>query len=64
MDRKENFFSLRVVRHWNRPREVEGFLSLEVLRKCGDAALRDAVSEHGGDGLWLHEMIFSSLFQC
>lgn len=50
MDRKKLLFSLRVVRHWNRPREVEGFLSLEVLRKCGDVARRGAVSGHYGMG--------------
>jgi len=25
--------------------------SLEVLKNCGDVALRDVVSGHGGDGL-------------
>lgn len=28
---------------WNR-------LSLEVMKNCGDVALRDLVSGHGGDG--------------
>jgi len=37
--------------HWHRlPREVVELLSLEVFRKMADVALRDVVSEHGGDG--------------
>ena len=28
-------------------------LSLEVSKKRADVALRDVVSGHGGDGLWL-----------
>jgi len=36
--------------YWNRlPREVVE--ALEAFKKCGDEALRDMVSEHGGDGL-------------
>jgi len=38
--------------HWHRlPREVVQSLSLEVFRHRGDVALRDVVSECGGDGL-------------
>ena len=40
---------IRVVMHWHRlPREVEESLSMEVLRKRVDVALRDMVSGYGG----------------
>lgn len=35
------------------PREVVGSLSLEVSKSCGDVAMRDTVSEHSGDALWV-----------
>ena len=42
MDIKNNFFSERVVRHWNRlPREAIEWPSLEVFRKHVDVALRN-----------------------
>jgi len=49
---RNNLFSGRVLRQWHRlPREVVQSPSLEVFRNCGDAALRDMVNKHGGDGL-------------
>ena len=45
---RNNFFS-GMVRHWHRlPREVVVSLSLEVVRKSGDVALRGMVIGHGG----------------
>jgi len=39
-------FSKRVVMQWQRlPREVGELPSLEVLKNCGDEAMRDVVSE-------------------
>ena len=55
---RKHFFSERVVMQWHRlPREVVRSPSLEVFRKLGDLALRDAVSGHGGDGLGLDLMM-------
>ena len=63
MDIKTNFIS-GVVRHWHRlPREVVESPSLKVLKNCGDVALKDMVSGHGGDGLAVGLDDLSGLFQ-
>ena len=41
---RKNFFTVRVVKHWNRlPREGVELPSLEGFKKCVDVALRDKV---------------------
>jgi len=44
LDIRKNFFTLRVIKHWNwLPREVVESPSLELLKRRVDMELRDTV---------------------
>ena len=45
------------------PREVVGSPSMEGFQNCGDVALRDVVSGHGGGGLAVGSADLRAIFQ-
>ena len=64
LDIRKNFFSERLVRHWNRM--SMGLMespSLGVFRRHGDVALMDMVSGHDGDGSKVGHSGLRGLFQ-
>lgn len=50
--------------HWHRlPEEVVESLSLEAFKNCGNMALKDTISGHGGNGLLVGLDGLRGLFQ-
>ena len=61
---RKNLFSETMVKYSNRlPKEVLNSPFLEVFKKRGGVALRDAVSGHGGGGLAVGSDDLSGLFR-
>jgi len=64
LDIRKKLLSERVIMHWHRlPRQLVGSLSLEVFKNCGDVALKDLISGHGGNGLVVGLDDLRGLFQ-
>jgi len=64
LDIRKNFFSGRVVMHWNRLlKEVMQSLYLEMFKSREDGALRVMVGGHGKNGFTIGQDYVSGLFQ-
>lgn len=64
MDVWKNFFSKRIIRRWDRlPGEAGGIMVPVGVKNHVDMALRDIVSEHGGDEFWVRPDDFRGTVQ-